>query len=174
MTARDVLAYVRYLREERGNGDSAVNRAVVVLRRFYRAMVAMGRLDNRDNPLAQFPTIRAVARKLPLALSGEQVERVLAQPRPDTEIGLRDRTLLALLYGTGIRASECASLCRRKVDLKQLTIRVAGKGGHERVTPQLNRGRARSALHASSRRAWAPAAPIPESVLSSSGGIGTT
>lgn len=135
ITARDVLTYVQHLREERGNGDSAVNRAVVVLRRFYRAVVAMGYLDHAANPMRDFPSIRAVPRKLPVALSSEQVSRLLAAPDADTIIGLRDRALLALLYGTGIRASECASLCENHVDLQQLTIRVRGKGGHERVIP---------------------------------------
>lgn len=135
LTARDVLAYLQYLREVRGNGDSAVNRAVVVLRRFYRAMVAMGYLDLAANPMAGFPSIKAVPRKLPVALSAEQVQRLLAEPKADTIIGLRDRALLALLYGTGIRASECASLRSGQVDLTQLTITVQGKGGHERAIP---------------------------------------
>lgn len=135
ITARDVLAYLQYLREVRDNGDSAINRTVVVLRRFYAAMVAMGHLDHRDNPLAAFPSIKAVPRKLPVALSSEQVSRLLREPKPDTVIGLRDRAMLALLYGTGIRASECASLRNANVDLKQLTITVQGKGGHERSIP---------------------------------------
>jgi site-specific recombinase XerD len=135
ITARDVLAYIQYLRDVRGNGDSAVNRAVVVLRRFYGAIVAMGYLDHTANPLVGFPSIKAVPRKLPVALSSEQVSRLLAEPRPNTVIGLRDRALLALLYGTGIRASECASLRCSQVDLKELTITVRGKGGHERVIP---------------------------------------
>ncbi|MGD0581257.1 MAG: tyrosine-type recombinase/integrase [Bryobacteraceae bacterium] len=133
--ARDVLGYVQYLRDDRENGDSAVNRAVVVLRRFYCAVVAMGYLDHTANPMLGFPSIKAVPRKLPVALSSEQVSRLLSEPSPDTVIGLRDRTMLALLYGTGIRASECSSLCESHVDLKQLTIRVRGKGGHERVIP---------------------------------------
>jgi integrase/recombinase XerD len=135
ITTRDVLSYVQYLREARDNGASAVNRAVVVLRRFYCAMVAMGYLEPSANPLALFPTIKAVPRKLPLALSQEQVSRLLAEPKPTTVIGLRDRALLALLYGTGIRASECASLHNSQVDLKELAITVRGKGGHERVIP---------------------------------------
>ena len=126
---------MQHLREVRGNGDSAVNRAVVVLRRFYRAMVAMGYLGSRGEPLVGFPSIKAVPRKLPVALSSEQVSRLLAEPKPDTVIGLRDRALLALLYGTGIRASECASLRSDNVDLAQLTITVHGKGGHERAIP---------------------------------------
>lgn len=135
LTVREVLAYLQYLREERGNGDSAVNRAVVILRRFYRAMVAMGYLEHAANPLVGFPSIKAVPRKLPVTLSSEQVRRLLAEPKPDTVIGLRDRAMLALLYGTGIRASECAGLRNSQVDLRQLTITVQGKGGHERVIP---------------------------------------
>jgi integrase/recombinase XerD len=135
LTAREVLAYLQHLREVRGNGDSAVNRAVVVLRRFYRAMVAMGYLDHAANPLSAFPSIKAVPRKLPTVLSAEQVRRLLAEPAIDTVIGLRDRALLALLYGTGIRASECASLRTGQVDLEQLTITVRGKGGHQRAIP---------------------------------------
>jgi integrase/recombinase XerD len=135
LSAREVLAYLQHLREVRGNGDSAVNRAVVVLRRFYRAMVAMGYLDHAANPLNAFPSIKAVPRKLPRVLSSEQVRRLLAEPEADTVIGLRDRAILALFYGTGIRVSECASLRSGQVDLVQLTITVQGKGGHERAIP---------------------------------------
>jgi site-specific recombinase XerD len=95
----------------------------------------MGYLDHTANPLVGFPSIKAVPRKLPVSLSKEQVSRLLSEPRPNTVIGLRDRALLALLYGTGIRASECASLRCGHVDLSQLTITVRGKGGHERVVP---------------------------------------
>ncbi len=63
------------------------------------------------------------------------MSRLLREPKPDTVIGLRDRAMLALLYGTGIRASECASLCNANVDLKQLAITVQGKGGHQRTIP---------------------------------------
>jgi site-specific recombinase XerD len=135
ITTRDVLSYVQYLREVRDNGASAVNRAVVVLRRFYCAMVAMGYLEPSANPLAVFPSIKAVPRRLPIALSQEQVSRLLAEPKATTVIGVRDRALLALLYGTGIRASECAALRNSHVDLAALTVTVRGKGGHERVIP---------------------------------------
>jgi len=135
VTPREVLEYLQHLRQDRGNGDSAVNRALVVLRSFYRAMVAMGYLDHKANPLSGFPSIKAVPRKLPVSLAPEQVSRLLAEPKSDTVIGLRDRALLALLYGTGIRASECASLRSGQIDLTRLTITVQGKGGHERAIP---------------------------------------
>jgi site-specific recombinase XerC len=79
-----VLAYIQYLRDVRGNGDSAVNRTVVVLRRFYSAVVAMGYLDHPLNPLVGFPTIKAVPRRLPVALSSDQVSRLLDEPKPQT------------------------------------------------------------------------------------------
>ncbi len=160
VTARDVLEYLQHLREVRGNGDSAVNRQLTILRSFYRAMVAMGHLDPTDNPLAGFPSIKAVPRKLPVSLTPEQVRRLLVQPREDTIIGLRDRAVLALLYGTGIRATECASLRSGQVDLIRLTITVHGKGGHERSIP-LNPQLA-DVLHqyAHARGAALPSAPF--------------
>lgn len=135
VSASEVLAYLQYLRTERANGDAAVNRVVVVLRGFYVAMVAMKHLEPRDNPMAGFPTIRATPRKLPVTLSLEQVRKLLACPPTDTILGLRDRALMATLYATGIRASECAGLRQGHVDLTDYTIQVRGKGGHERVIP---------------------------------------
>ena len=135
VTAADVLGYLEHLRRERDNGDSAVNRQVTVVKNFYRAIVAMGHLEPRDNPMAHFPRIKATPRKLPVVLSEEQIQDLLDKPPTDTVLGVRDRALLALLYGTGIRASECAWLTEEDVDLSDRTIRVTGKGGHQRTVP---------------------------------------
>lgn len=129
ITARDVLQYVEHLRRERGNGSAAVNRQVTILKGFYRAIVSMGHLEPGANPLAHFPKMKALPRKLPVFLSEEEVRNLLAAPEKNTVIGLRDRALLALLYATGIRASECAGLRECDVDLACRTIRVTGKGG---------------------------------------------
>jgi len=135
ITARDVLTYVEHLRRERNNGDAAVNRHVTILKTFYRAIVAMGYLEPRANPMAHFPRMKAKPRKLPVVLSEQEMQRLLDKPPRDTVLGLRDRALLALLYGTGIRASECVGLREEDVDLDERTIRVTGKGGHQRVLP---------------------------------------
>ena len=135
VTARYVLEYVNHLRQDRHNGDSAVNRQVTVLKNFYRAIVAMGHLEPVANPLAYFPKMKAKPRKLPVVLSPEEVQNLLASPPKDIVLGLRDRAILALLYGTGIRASECATLTEENVDLVANTVRVFGKGGHERTIP---------------------------------------
>jgi site-specific recombinase XerD len=156
VVARDVLEYLQHLRQVRGNGDSAVNRHLVILRSFYRAIVAMGHLPHAQNPLVGFPSVKAVPKKLPVTLTPEETERLLAQPRPDTILGLRDRALLAVLYGTGIRASECASLCEAQLDLAARTLTVTGKGGHQRTVPLHEQVAA--ALHAYCR-ARGPALP---------------
>lgn len=135
LAARDVLDYVEHLRSERHNGEAAVSRHVVVLRGFYRAMVALGELEPAQNPLAHFPSLRHPTRRLPRVLSEAEAQRLLDEPATDTVMGLRDGALLQLLYGTGVRASEAAGLCERDVDLDQDTVTVCGKGGHERTLP---------------------------------------
>jgi site-specific recombinase XerD len=160
VSAREVLEYLEYRRLERDNGAAAVNRTVTVLRSFYRAMVAMGHLEPRNNPLAGFPSIKAAPRKLPIVLDTDEVARLIATPRANTILGVRDRALLALLYGTGIRASECASLLQGQVDLQALTLTVRGKGGHERTIPFNDEVASRLREYMQVRGAALPGAPF--------------
>jgi integrase/recombinase XerD len=131
----NALAYVQYLRDERKNGASAVNRQVTILKSFYRAIVAMGHLEFRANPMANFPKIKAAPRKVAETLSEEEVQRLMASPDTSTILGLRDRAMLVLLYGTGMRASECSGLDDEDFDFEAREVRVVGKGGHERTLP---------------------------------------
>ena len=134
--ASNVLEYVLWLRHKRDNGNSAVNRHVTILKGFYRAMVAMGHLSHDLNPMIGFPKMKSAPRKRPVVLSYEEVNRLLMTPGTDSVIELRDRAMLALLYGGGIRASECSGLLEGNVNLlDERTVRVKGKGGHERVVP---------------------------------------
>jgi site-specific recombinase XerD len=135
LKACDILEYLEYLRRARDNGASALNRQATVLRNFYRAVVAMGHLAPGENPMAHFPKIKAAPRKLPLTLSREEVSQLLEHPPTDTVLGIRDRAVLTVLYGTGIRASECAGLREQDIQWEERTIRVTGKGGHERTVP---------------------------------------
>jgi site-specific recombinase XerD len=135
VVSRNVLEYLEHLRRDRDNGPAAVNRTVTILRNFYRAIVAMGHLDPRLNPMAGFPKIKAAARKLPTILDTEETTRLIGAARPNTVLGVRDRAIVGLLYGTGIRATECAELREGRVDLRANTVTVRGKGGHERTVP---------------------------------------
>lgn len=160
ITPRDALEYVQHLRDVRNNGDSSVNRTVTILKNFYQAMVAMGHLDTNDNPMAAFPSIKAAPRKLPVTYSDEEIEKLLASPPDDTVLGLRDRAILALLYGTGIRVSECAHLTEGDVDFDNSTITVTGKGGHERSLPLNERVASAMLLYRHHRGPALPRAPF--------------
>ncbi len=135
IVARNVLEYLEHLRVERNNNESALNRQVTILKNFYRAVVAMGHLEPQANPMAHFPKIKSTPRKLPVTLNREEVKNLLDSPPDDTVIGLRDRAILSLLYGTGVRASECATLKESDVDLIGKIVAVTGKGGHQRTVP---------------------------------------
>jgi site-specific recombinase XerD len=158
--AADILEYLQYLRVAKDNGDSAINRTVVILRSFYRAIVAMEHLDPHRNPMVGFPSIKAVARKLPTVLTGEEMDALITQPPRDTVLGIRDRALIAVLYGTGIRVSECAGLRQGSVDLKAMTIAVTGKGGHQRTLPINDATAAALRLYAQVRGSALPSAPF--------------
>lgn len=138
LTASHILDYVSHLRSKRKNGDSIINRTVTVIKNLYRAMVAMGHLEYQYNPMVNFPTMKGSPKKLPVVLSTDEMVQVIQSPPTDTVLGLRDRTILLLLYSTGIRVSECATLTEQHVNLSERTIQVTGKGGHQRVIP-LNR-----------------------------------
>jgi integrase len=129
ITAREVLEFLDYLRRERDNGAAAINRQVTVLRNFYRAMVALGHLEPKNNPLAYFPKIKAAPRKLPVTLNADEVRRLIELPSTDNVLGLRDRAMLTLLYGTGIRSvGLCHSVqgCAKGL-LRELGIKPKGK-----------------------------------------------
>ncbi|HUG23382.1 tyrosine-type recombinase/integrase, partial [Piscinibacter sp.] len=160
ISTREALEYLQHLREVRHNGDSAINRTATILKSFYRAMVTMGYLAPRDNPMAGLPSIKATPRKLPVFLSVEEVDQLLATPPADTLIGLRDRAVLALLYGTGVRASECAGLREGDVDFDQGTVSVTGKGGHQRTVPMNNTVREAMQLYRRHRGPALPRAPF--------------
>jgi integrase/recombinase XerD len=84
------------------------------------------------------------ARTLPATLSADEVERLLDAPAGAEPRDLRDRALLELLYGCGLRAAEACALHLRDVRLEAETVRVTGKGGKQRVVPL--GGAARAAL----------------------------
>jgi site-specific recombinase XerD len=95
----------------------------------------MEQLAYTKNPTLQLPKFKAPKRKVKDILSYAEVEELLKKPKTNTIMGLRDRAILTLLYGTGIRATECASVTDADIDFEAKTIRVVGKGGHQRAVP---------------------------------------
>jgi integrase/recombinase XerD len=124
----------RYLAELRAAGLSGatVARRVASLRSFFRHLVLIGAAD--ANPAADLELPRRT-RRLPRALSPSEAERLIDAAAGTTPRTLRDRALVELLYGAGLRVSEAVGLEKGGVDLDQRLVRTIGKGGKERVVP---------------------------------------
>jgi integrase/recombinase XerD len=107
-------------------------RKLSAVRGAYAFMVDRNLVDR--NPAALVPGPRPVS-KLPATLSEPEVERLLDRPVASDPRRLRDRALLELLYGCGLRASEACGLRTADVNADEGFVRVTGKGGKERIVP---------------------------------------
>jgi len=123
-----------WLDERRASGYSLRSNARLLssLRAFYRWALAEGLIDH--DPLAEvrLPRVRPA---LPDTLEEDEVERLLAAPDLATDLGLRDRAMLEVLYGAGLRVSELVGLTTDAVNLRQGVVRVRGKGDKDRLVP---------------------------------------
>jgi integrase/recombinase XerD len=111
---------------------TSVARALSAVRSFHRFLVREGVTD-RD-PAAAVPQPR-LPRSLPHPIPLQDVRRLLDAPDPTTPAGLRDRAILELLYGSGLRISELTGLDVDDLELNDGSVRVLGKGGKEREVP---------------------------------------
>jgi integrase/recombinase XerD len=111
---------------------TSVARALSSVRSFHRFLVREGVVDH--DPTAGVPQPR-LPRSLPRPLPVEDVRRLLEAPDVETPAGSRDRAILELLYGSGLRISELTGLDVDDVDLEEGSVRVLGKGGKEREVP---------------------------------------
>jgi integrase/recombinase XerD len=131
VTREDVTAFISRLVGS-GLAASSIERKVAAVKSFHKFLVRDGVTEN--HPTASLPLPKKPER-LPDVASVDDVERLLEQPFPDGPAGHRDRALLEVLYGCGLRASELAGLEVTDVDLREGFVRVFGKGGKERVVP---------------------------------------
>jgi integrase/recombinase XerD len=120
-----------------GNGRPAcspatVNRKTACLRSFYRHLRREELID--DDPTAALSP-PAKSRKLPRVLTYAEVKRLLESVSGADPVSLRDRALLEVMYGCGLRASEAVGLDVNDVDLRRSFVRAHGKGNKERVVP---------------------------------------
>ncbi|MEK6805075.1 MAG: site-specific tyrosine recombinase XerD [Pseudomonadota bacterium] len=102
------------------------------LRRYYRFLVREH--QRPDDPTALI-TPPKQGRSLPKVLASSDVEKLLTAPNVETDLGLRDRAMLELIYASGLRVSELVGLARPQVNLARGVVQVVGKGGRERLVP---------------------------------------
>ena len=135
VTEADVLAFVGSLTDS-GLARTSIARAVVSVRNLHTFAVAEG--HGRENPAAEVRPPKPPGR-LPKALTIAQVQALLDAPDRTTPEGLRDATLLELLYGTGARISEIVALdvddLTRVLADPEMGLRLLGKGDKERLVP---------------------------------------
>ena len=124
----------RWLAELRAAGLSpaTIARRVAAVRSFFRHLVLLG--ARTDSPAAALELPRR-RRKLPRTLSPAEAQRLIEAAAGSTPRMMRDRALVELLYGAGLRVSEAVGLDRTGVDLEQRLVRCTGKGNKERDRP---------------------------------------
>jgi integrase/recombinase XerD len=115
-----------------GLAPATIARRSAAARSFFRHLQLLG--VRADNPAAEVEVPRRV-RRLPRTLSAGEAERLIEAAGGATPRGLRDRALVELLYGAGLRVSEAVALEKGGVDLDERLVRVTGKGGKERIVP---------------------------------------
>ncbi len=127
----DLLEYLACLVEQ-GMRPRTSARQLSSLRQFYNLAVREGWLQIDPTALIDAPKL---GRSLPKSLSEGDVERLLDAPNLRQPEGVRDRTMLELLYATGLRVTELVNLTSDQIQLNQGLVRVTGKGGVDRLVP---------------------------------------
>jgi integrase/recombinase XerD len=126
----DLLGYA--LARHAGSKASSSNRRLTVFKRYFRWAL-------REHLLAADPTLKLrnarTPQRLPKVLSEAQVEALLGAPDVESPLGLRDRTMLELMYASGLRVSELVGLKSVHLSLTDNALRVTGKGAKERLLP---------------------------------------
>jgi integrase/recombinase XerD len=111
---------------------TSANRRLAVLKRFYQLALRQSRID--ADPCLKMKSARQPPR-LPKTLSEAQVEALLAAPDVNTPLGLRDRTMLELMYASGLRVSELVLLKSIELGMNEGVLRITGKGNKTRLVP---------------------------------------
>lgn len=130
-THSDLLRFLAQKASLRAKASTA-SRQLSSLKRFYRFLLRQGKIQADPSLDIDSPKL---PRTLPVSLTEAEVEALLNAPDVAQPLGLRDRTMLEVLYASGLRVSELVSLEAGQISLSMGVVRVLGKGGKERLTP---------------------------------------
>ncbi|MEA1962435.1 MAG: site-specific tyrosine recombinase XerD [Bacillota bacterium] len=131
VTKQDVMAFL--LKElEGGAAQSSMARSLSSIKSFYKFLSGEGYVEM--NPTADLET-PMVKRKLPEVLTVEEVDRLMEAPNVLLPLGLRDRAMFELMYGTGMRVSECLDIRIEDMNTTAGFLCCFGKGKKERIVP---------------------------------------
>lgn len=131
VAAHDIHGYIAARHQDSGKATSS-NRRLSVIKRFYQMLL-------RQRRISEDPSLKLVSARQPQrfvhTLSEAQVEALLAAPDVNTPLGLRERTMLELMYASGLRVSELVDLKLLELSLNDGVLRVTGKGAKTRLVP---------------------------------------
>ena len=127
----DLQAYFSH-RHTPGSKATSANRRLTVFKRYFRWALREGRIAS--DPTLKLQSAKQALR-VPKTLTEAQVEALLAAPDTSNALGIRDRTMLELMYASGLRVSELVELKVFNVSLNDNVLRVLGKGSKERLVP---------------------------------------
>jgi integrase/recombinase XerD len=128
----DIQGFLAYLFVEKKARASSTSRTISSLKRLYQYLLRQGKVS--VDPTLQIASPK-LPRNLPKSLSEQDVELLLNVPDVNTALGMRDRTMLEVLYASGLRVSELVGLSVAQVSLDMGVVRVLGKGNKERLVP---------------------------------------
>ena len=131
VTTEQLEGWVAQMRAD-GRAATTIARRIAAVRAFFKHQLLLG--ERRDNPAAPLELPRRT-RTLPRTLSPTEAERLIDAAAGTSPRAMRDRALVELLYGAGLRVSEALGLDRRGVDLDERIVRALGKGNKERLVP---------------------------------------
>ncbi|MFO1468696.1 MAG: site-specific tyrosine recombinase XerD [Steroidobacteraceae bacterium] len=130
-TRNEILGFIA-ARVEGGSRPRSTARQLSSFRRFFRYVIREGLMT--EDPTAQI-AMPKIGRSLPKSLTEAEVDALLEAPSVNDPLGHRDRTMLEVLYATGLRVSELVSLKHNQINFNQGVLRVVGKGNRERLIP---------------------------------------
>lgn len=126
-----IITYLLYL-QKKGRATSTISRNLASIRALYQYLLNKGLVENDPTISLESPKSE---KKLPCVLSLSEVERLISQPNENSAMGSRDKTMLELLYATGIRVSELVRLDICDVELELDFIKCRGTNSKERIIP---------------------------------------
>ena len=126
----DLRFYLMYLKEEKNDNNSSIDRKLSALRGFYKYLANEGIVKSNVFSLVSGPKKE---KKLPRYFEYNELEELFNVPDVSTSLGQRDLLLLELLYATGVRVGELTNIKIKDIDLSSKSILILGKGNKERI-----------------------------------------
>lgn len=126
-----IVAYLLEM-QKKGKASSSISRACAAIKAFYHFLFREHII--REDPTVDLDTPK-LEQRLPKVLNTQEVKKLLSQPDTTNPLGIRDKSMLELLYATGMRVSELISLSIEDVNLETGFLRCMGKGSKERIIP---------------------------------------